>query len=212
VKKMSDGDTLLWVATANKKKAEELRRILSPLGYELRTLEDLSEPIQIIEDAPDFFGNAMKKAATLARATGTPAIGDDSGLCVDALGGRPGIHSARYAGVDANDGDRIAKILREMEAVSADQRSARFVCCICLVDKDGEIIATFEEYCEGTILMASQGSGGFGYDPIFSAQEHANQLSPTSFAELSPEEKDSISHRGQALRRLTAHIESHPLT
>ena len=188
----------LWLATANAKKGKELERILAPLGLRLRTMKELREPLEIVEDAPDFAGNAAKKAVTLARVVHDLALGDDSGLCVDALNGRPGVLSARYAGPDASDSDRIQKLLGELAGVPPPRRTARFVCSICVADRDGRILVAVEETCEGRILEASRGSEGFGYDPVFSPHASPNR----SFAELPAVEKDSFSHRGKALVRL----------
>ena len=160
----------------------------------------MPEQIDVVEDAPDFAGNAAKKAVTLAKVVDAMAVGDDSGLCVDALDGRPGVLSARYAGPDATDSDRNQKLLGELEGVEGDARSARFVCNVCLSDADGNILAQFEESCEGHIQLSPSGDGGFGYDPLFVAREYRD--SGKSFAELDATDKDAISHRGRALRRL----------
>lgn len=188
----------LWLATANAKKRKELERILAPRGFRLRTLDELPEPLDIVEDAPDFAGNAAKKAVTLARTVGELALGDDSGLCVDALGGRPGVFSARYAGPGASDADRIEKLLGELAGVPPARRTARFVCSIAVADRSGRVVLAVEETCEGVIREASRGNEGFGYDPVFSPDASPDR----TFAELSPAEKDAFSHRGKALARL----------
>ena len=187
----------IWLATANTKKRLELERILAPLGIAIRT-----RAITVAEDAPDFAGNARQKATALALQVGAPALGDDSGLCVDALHGAPGVHSARYAGPGKTDQERNAKLLRELAQVPATQRGARFVCSICLADAAGNVLAAFEETCEGTLLMAARGDHGFGYDPLFVPRE----IPDKTFAELSPDEKDRVSHRGKALRRLVSYL------
>lgn len=201
----------LWVATSNDKKRQELHRLLSPLGYTLRLASEAPEPFHVVEDCPDFAGNAAKKAKVLSRLVGAMAVADDSGLCVDALDGAPGVHSARYAGNAATDEDRIHKLLEQLRDVPDPRRTARFVCCVCLTDKECKVLAAFECLCEGMILRAPRGGGGFGYDPVFVAQdlladgvplEHA----PT-FAELTPQQKDAISHRGKALRRLRGFLQ-----
>lgn len=192
----------LWIATGNKKKRVELERLLAPLGFALHTFDELTPPPEIVEDAPDFAGNARKKAVTLARLVGAPALGDDSGLCVDALDGRPGVLSARYGGPGASDADKIAKLLGELAGVPAPRRTARFVCSLCVADARGEVVAAIEDTCEGEIGRAPSGGGGFGYDPIFiPTATRTLALSPT-MAELSAAEKDAVSHRGRALRRL----------
>lgn len=188
----------LWLATANEKKRKELERILAPLGFRLRTMQELANPLEIVEDAPDFAGNARKKAVTLAKTVASWALGDDSGLCVDALDGRPGVLSARYAGPGASDADRIQKLLRELAGRPPEQRKARFVCSICIADPDGQVRLEVEETCEGRILEASRGREGFGYDPVFSPDASRDR----TFAELPAAEKDILSHRGKALRRL----------
>jgi XTP/dITP diphosphohydrolase len=195
--------TELWIATGNPKKREELDRLLRPLGIELRLQSEAPSAVEVVEDCPDFAGNAAKKATTLARIVGSMAVGDDSGLCVDSLGGRPGVHSARYAGDGATDEDRIHKLLSELDGSS--DRSARFISSVCLAGPDGSILATFEESCEGVIQTTPSGDGGFGYDPVFVAQEYLE--TGRSFAELTPEDKDAISHRGKALRRLACWFE-----
>ena len=197
---------VLWIATGNPKKRVELDRLLRPLGFELRLQSEAPQEVHVVEDQPDFAGNARKKALALAAVVDAPTIADDSGLCVDALDGRPGVHSARYAGEDATDTDRNAKLLAELEGILPEDRTARFVCSICLAAPDGTILATFEESCEGVIGHAPRGDGGFGYDPVFIAQEFLAENS--SFAELTPEQKDTISHRGKALRRLTKWLEN----
>lgn len=205
----------LWIASGNRKKRAELERLLAPLGYRIRTLDEAPPGIELIEDRPDFAGNAEVKATTLARAVRGYALGDDSGLCVDALGGEPGVRSARWAGESASDADRIAKLLAAM-AGRADRR-ARFVCSLCLAAPDGSVIARFEDRCEGLILEQPRGSSGFGYDPAFAPQDQPAWSEPpahrnlSSFAELDAVAKDRNSHRGRALRRLLTHLSSHPL-
>lgn len=199
----------LWIATANAKKRLELERLLGPLGYAIRNLADHPTPIGWVEDRPDFAGNAAIKASTVARAVGRPAIGDDSGLEVRALGGAPGVMSARYAGPEASDADRIDKLLAELDG--AVDRRARFVCHVCVAAPDGTVLATFEDTCEGVIATAPSGAGGFGYDPVFVPAGAAARAPAPTFAELSAHEKDAISHRGKALRRLRSWLLEHPL-
>jgi XTP/dITP diphosphohydrolase len=202
----------LWVATSNDKKRQELHRLLSPLGYTLRLASEAPEPFHVVEDCPDFAGNAAKKAKTLSLLVDGMAVADDSGLCVDALGGAPGVHSARYAGDGASDEDRIQKLLDQLEDVPDPQRTARFVCCVCLTDKDAKVLAAFESLCEGTILRAPRGKEGFGYDPVFVAHEFLASGVPMeqapTFAQLTPQQKDAISHRGQALRKLRGFLQT----
>jgi XTP/dITP diphosphohydrolase len=192
----------LWVATGNRKKRAELERLLAPLGYALRGLDDLPQPPRIVEDAPDFAGNARIKAVAVAHAAGALALGDDSGLCVDALGGRPGVQSARYGGPGASDADKVRLLLGELRDVPAAARTARFVCSLCLADAQGNVLAAIEDACEGHIAFAPAGSAGFGYDPVFVPTATRRDARGPTMAELRPEDKDAISHRGRALRRL----------
>ena len=202
--------TDLWIATGNSKKHAELSRMLQPLGYNLRMQSEAPSEIHVVEDQPDFTGNAAKKAIALATVVSAPTVADDSGLSVDALNGRPGVHSARYAGEGANDLDRITKLLGELATIPAPQRTARFTCSLCLSDATGQVIARFEESCEGIIRNTPKGEQGFGYDPIFVALEFLGQ--DTTFAELTPKQKDTISHRGKALRALETWLRTNPIT
>lgn len=202
----------LWIASNNEKKRVELARCLGGRGYDLRLQSEAPVKLDVVEDRPDFAGNAELKARALAGVVADYAVADDSGLCVDALDGRPGVHSARYGGDRCNsDAERAALLLHELDSVPTAQRAARFVCHICLVDPDGEVLARIEESCPGTIITAPRGEGGFGYDPVFVAAAHAHLDPAPTFAQLSPEEKDEVSHRGAALRRLVEFLENHPL-
>ena len=178
----------LLIATHNAGKIREFERIFSPLSVEV-SAADFSD---VEETGITFAENALLKAEAACRCTGMPCVADDSGLAVDALGGAPGIYSARYAGENATDADRIRKLLENLTGVPAPKRTARFLCSICCVFPNGDRI-TAEGICEGSIAFAPQGNDGFGYDPIFLVGEK-------SFAQLTPEEKDSVSHRGKALR------------
>ena len=181
------------VATHNAHKLKELARILLPLGIEAVTDRELGIRLSEVEETGTTFeDNAFLKADAACRETGLPAIADDSGLCVDALDGAPGIYSARYAGEGASDGEKIQKLLAAMSGVPAEKRCARFVSAICCVFPSGERL-TARGVCEGVIADAPRGQGGFGYDPVFLVGEK-------SYAELSPDEKDAVSHRGRALR------------
>lgn len=201
----------VWIASGNAKKLVELERLFrGRLPYTVRGLGEADTPIDWDEDAPDFAGNAAIKACTVAKAVGAFALADDSGLVVDALGGAPGVHSARYAGPDATDADRIEKLLSELRDAPAP-RTARFVCHVCLAAPDGTVLARFEETCEGTILASRRGEGGFGYDPVFVPDATSGQDPAPTFAELDPATKDAISHRGKALRKLLAWLGENPL-
>ncbi len=192
----------LIVATSNPHKLEEIRQVLDPLGVRVLSLgdadaADLPEPD---ENADTFAGNAAIKATEYARALGRPCLADDSGLEVDALGGAPGVYSARYAGVGDTRAERDAannaKLLGALKDVPDDQRAARFVCAMCVADPDGAIIATSRGTFDGVIGRAPRGANGFGYDPLLVLPDGRTS------AELTPDEKNARSHRGAALRSL----------
>lgn len=180
------------LASKNQKKLREMQEILSAQGVELVLQSELGVDIDVEETGDTFEENAILKAEAVCLATGLPAISDDSGLSVDALGGAPGIYSARYGGDGLDDEGRYRLLLRNMEG--EQNRACRFVCVICCAFPNGEHILARGE-CPGLLSEAPQGSGGFGYDPIFYLPELGK-----SMAELSPEEKNHISHRGAALR------------
>ena len=186
------------IASNNRKKIEELERILSPLNIYAKTAEQLGkESIEVEETGTTFAENAELKAKAMCEHTGMPAIADDSGLVVDALGGAPGVLSARYAGEGATDAEKINKLLTELMKTGSSDRSARFECVICCYFPNGEKIFAHGT-CEGTIGYAPRGANGFGYDPIFFVEGNK------TFAELSDHQKDLISHRGRALKELCA--------
>ncbi|MGH9803139.1 MAG: RdgB/HAM1 family non-canonical purine NTP pyrophosphatase [Blastocatellia bacterium] len=183
----------LLIATSNAGKVAELAFMLEGLDCRVIGLEDLPEvPPSIEETGETFADNALLKAEHYHRLTGLTALADDSGLVVDALGGRPGVYSARYGGEDLSSAEQIELLLNEMKAVPDEQRTARFECCIALVG-DG-LKQFFEGRCEGLIARAPTGDKGFGYDPIFVDAELGR-----SFAEFTREEKATRSHRGKAL-------------
>ena len=179
------------LATRNRKKVEEIKRITAGLSISISTLDDFPGCPEVEEDGATFEENAMKKAVTVARCTGWPALADDSGLEVSALNGAPGTLSARYAGEPADDKKNIVKLLQEMHAV--DKKDARFVCCIAFAVPDNKV-HIFHGYIEGFIGKEPRGSHGFGYDPVFYPTG-----SDRTFAEMHDAEKDAISHRGRAL-------------
>ncbi len=183
----------LVIATQNPGKLEEIRQVLGP-DISMKSLADYPDLPDIVEDGDTFEANAILKARTVARYTGCPALADDSGLEVDALGGDPGVRSARFAGENATDAENNAKLLRRLGKTPKEKRTARFRCVIAVTTPDGAV-RTAEGQCEGRILKAPRGDGGFGYDPLFLVPA----LSFT-FAELPPGGKNRISHRGQALR------------
>jgi XTP/dITP diphosphohydrolase len=188
------------LATRNKKKAEELKRITEGMPVSIFTLDDFPGCPETEEDGATFEANATKKALAVARYTGRPALADDSGLEVYALGGAPGIYSARYAGTGANDGQNTAKLLSEMRSLVQDKRRARFVCCIALAFPDGDTYI-FYGYAEGRIGTGPMGVRGFGYDPVF----YPDGFSRT-FGEMDEKEKDALSHRGKALQSFREHL------
>lgn len=188
------------IATHNKKKLAELERILAPLGIAAVTDKDLGIVLdEVEENGKTFQENAALKARAACQQTGLPAIADDSGLAVDALHGAPGIYSARYAGENATDTQRIEKLLNHMKGIPQGKRTARFVSNVCCVFPDGREFSV-EGICKGTIAFSPEGSGGFGYDPVFFT------AGGKSFACLTAEEKDNISHRGNALRALAQEL------
>ncbi len=187
--------TELVLASGNKGKLAEFQRLLDGLDVQIHSMKDYPEIGEIVEDGSTFAENALIKARTVCKATGKPAMADDSGLAVDALNGAPGIYSARFAGEQRSDADNNAKVLRLMETVADADRTARFFCVIAIVLPDGREY-TVEGTCEGTILHALRGEGGFGYDPLF----YVESMNKT-FAELTMEEKNRISHRGYANRK-----------
>lgn len=190
------------LATKNKKKAEEIKRIVENESVCLYTLDDFPDCSQVEEDGKTFEENAVKKAVAVAKRTGLPAVADDSGLEVYALDNAPGIYSARYAGNDSDDKKNIKKLLSEMQYVEDKDRGARFVCSIVFASPDGQIRA-FTEYCEGTIGTEPKGSNGFGYDPVFYPAGYKK-----TFAEMTEAEKDDLSHRGKAIKKLAEFLKS----
>ena len=185
----------LVLASGNKGKMAEFQRLLEGLDVQIHSMKEYPEIGEIVEDGSTFAENALIKARAVCKATGKPAMADDSGLAVDALNGAPGIYSARFAGEQRSDADNNAKVLQLLEGVEDSKRTARFFCVIAIVLPDGREY-TAEGTCEGTILRALRGEGGFGYDPLF----YVESLDKT-FAELTMEEKNRNSHRGHANRK-----------
>lgn len=189
------------IATNNAHKLAEIRHILAPFGIDGISLSQAGVTSCPEETGSTFEDNARIKAFAAMNATGMPAVADDSGLMVDALHGAPGVYSARYAGENATDLDRINKLLYEMRDVPAGARAARFVCAICCVFPDGNIISVRGK-CDGAIAFAPQGTGGFGFDPVF-----IEKTTGRSFASLAGEEKDRLSHRGKALTAFVTELD-----
>lgn len=189
--------TKFIIASNNQNKVKELDRILNPLGVTAVTAKSEGISLGDVEETGTTFAeNAEIKARAAFERTGLPAIADDSGLSVDALDGAPGVYSARYAGENATDADRIAKLLENMKDIPEDKRTAHFNCSICCIIDENTVIKA-EGKCFGVIGYEPKGSNGFGYDPVFLTD------GGRSFAELSSEEKDKLSHRGKALRELS---------
>lgn len=184
-----------FLATKNLKKLDELQRILSPLGIKVLCERDLDYSLEEVEENGTTFGeNALIKAKYAMEVTGLPSIADDSGLCVDALDGAPGIYSARFAGEPCDNDKNNQKLLGLLRGKPISERTAKFVSSVVCIFPDGKTI-TVEGECKGYIAEDYEGTGGFGYDPLFISEKG-------SFGILTPEEKDSISHRGRALRKL----------
>jgi len=186
----------LVIGTTNLKKGHELQELLAPFGFEVQTLREAGGPIlDVVEDGDTFAYNARKKAAEQAVHLGAWVMADDSGLAVDALGGRPGVYSARYAGENATDADNNAKLLAELGDLPLAKRTAHYVCHVAVADPRGEIRAESDDICRGRIVFEPAGTNGFGYDPLFEVVEYHQ-----TFGQLGPLVKAAISHRARALR------------
>lgn len=185
----------LLVATRNKKKLQEIKELLVDLNFRVTSLEDYDALPEIVEDGVTFEQNAIKKAATIAIATGKLVLGEDSGLEVKALGCRPGVYSARYAGPGATDRKNNLKLLRELRGVPLKKRSARYRCAVALADPQG-LVGVVSGSCSGIIGTTPRGTAGFGYDPLFVIGKFGK-----TFAELGLEMKHAMSHRSKALKK-----------
>tara|TARA_R100001143_G_C3360945_1_gene135547 strand:+ start:5833 stop:6435 length:603 start_codon:yes stop_codon:yes gene_type:complete len=188
---------MIFLASGNPHKIEELHQLLEPLQIQVRSTRDLEDAAEVEEDQPDLAGNALKKARYWFDQTGLPSLADDTGLEVDVLNGAPGVYSARYAGENVTYAENVEKLLREM--VGEIDRSARFRTVIAFVTDEGEYL--FEGVCEGIITNERKGEKGFGYDPVFQPDDYSE-----TFAELSSKEKNRISHRGRALDKFVSRI------
>ncbi len=184
------------VATGNQNKMIEIRQILAGTDLDAVSMKEAGINVDIVEDGQSFVENALIKARAVAKASGQMAMADDSGLAIDALDGAPGIYSARYMGEDTSYEIKNQALIDQLDGLEGAQRSARYVCAIACVYPDGREI-TCEETMEGQIAEKSAGENGFGYDPIFYVPEYGKTA-----AELTPEEKNAISHRGKALRKM----------
>ena len=186
----------MFLASSNTGKLREYRELSRASGVTVELLPRFGEFPAFEESAPTFAENSAGKALHYSRFTDEAVLADDSGLVVPALGGAPGVHSARYAGPGATDAERVQKLLREMRGKQGDERRARFV-CVTAVAKAGRALAVVSDLAHGVITQEPRGAGGFGYDPVFLFEELGR-----TYAELSPEQKNSYSHRGKSFRKL----------
>ena len=203
---------LICAASNNAGKLKELRRILERMGHEVKSLRELGIDLDPEETGTTFAENARIKAEAFCKASGLPTVADDSGLCVDALNGAPGVYSARYCGHHGDDAANNAKLLREMAGVPEEKRTARFVSAVCFLLPNGRELLV-EGECPGSVAFTETGSNGFGYDPLFIPDRvglpdgtTAENTARRSYAELADGEKDAISHRGRAMEKLDAQL------
>ena len=185
----------LVIGTRNRKKGEELAQMLAPWGFRVATLVDVPAAIDVVEDGDSFAANAALKATQQARHLGRWVLADDSGLEVDALGGVPGIFSARFAGPNATDEQNNCHLLAQLANVPLENRTAHYVCHVTVADPAGTIRAESHDVCHGRIRFEAVGANGFGYDPLFEVVEYHR-----TFGELGPRVKQALSHRSRALR------------
>ena len=196
--------TYLVLGTRNPKKRRELEDLLAPLGIRIGTLDDHPESVVVEETGTSFAENAARKATIQARAIGEWVLGEDSGICVNALGGAPGIHSARFAGEPSQDDANNALLLARLADVPAPDRTAHYVCHVALADPAGQIVWQTEALCRGRITCAPRGRAGFGYDPLFEIPEYHR-----TFGELGERVKSVISHRARALRAFARFLQAY---
>jgi XTP/dITP diphosphohydrolase len=194
---------VLVVGTRNPKKRQEILEILGDLPIEVRDLTGWADAPEVVEDGDTFEANARKKASELARHLGQWVLGEDSGLVVPGLNGRPGVYSARYAGKQGDDAANNRRLLAELAPLPDDRRAAYYVCTAALADPTGAVRAVVEGRCHGVIVKDYRGGGGFGYDPLFLVPEYHK-----TFGELSARAKHAISHRARALARLRPALRS----
>jgi XTP/dITP diphosphohydrolase len=194
---------VLVLGTRNRKKCQEIVEILGDLGLELRDLSAYPDAPEVVEDGATFEANACKKASQLASALEEWVLGEDSGLVVPALRGRPGVYSARYAGKQGDDEANNDKLLAELASAPDERREAYYVCTVAVANPMGEVVAEAEGRCHGKIVCERRGSGGFGYDPLFLISEYHK-----TFGELSARVKHALSHRARALAKLRPTLRS----
>jgi XTP/dITP diphosphohydrolase len=188
---------VLVLGTRNLKKRREIEEILGDLRLDLRDLSQFPDAPEVVEDGTTFEANARKKASATALALGQWVLGEDSGLVVPGLNGRPGVYSARYAGKQGDDAANNARLLAELAPLPLDRRAAYYVCTAALADPEGTVHAVTDGRCQGTIILEHRGKGGFGYDPLFLIPEYHK-----TFGELSARVKHALSHRARALAKL----------
>jgi XTP/dITP diphosphohydrolase len=194
---------ILVLGTRNKKKRQEIVEILGDLGLDLRDLTQYPVAPEVVEDGDTFEANARKKASETAKALGEWVLGEDSGLVVPALGGRPGVYSARYAGRQGDDAANNARLLAELAPLPDDRRAAYYVCVAAVADPSGAVQTVTEGRCHGIITREHLGTGGFGYDPLFLIPEYHR-----TFGELSARVKHALSHRARALAALRPFLQA----
>jgi len=192
---------ILILGTRNEKKRRELDALLAPHGLSVRSLADFPEAVEVTEDGATFAENTRKKAVEQARALGQWVLAEDSGISVDALGGAPGVYSARFAGNDATDEANNALLLTRLGDTPPERRGAHYTCHVSLADPKGNIVAHAEETCRGRIATEPRGTAGFGYDPLFLVPEYHR-----TFGELGETAKSLLSHRARAMRRVAPEV------
>ncbi|QOR65730.1 XTP/dITP diphosphatase [Cytobacillus suaedae] len=192
----------ILIATTNQGKVADFKTLLTPLGIKVKSLLEYEDIIEVEETGATFTENAILKAEAISKQFNTNVIADDSGLAIDALQGRPGVYSARYAGIEKNDRANMAKVLEELEGIPTNKRTARFHCVLALAIPNDET-KTVEGTCEGIIATSPIGDQGFGYDPVFFLPELGKTM-----AQLSKEDKNQISHRAKAFKKLMGLLES----
>ena len=192
---------LLVLGTHNRKKGKELETLLAPHGIQLKTLADFPDALEVVEDGDSFAENARRKACVQACHLKQWVLGEDSGLSVDALGGAPGIYSARYSGEHADDPSNNRYLLEQLQGIPVEARTAHYTCHVTLADPEGEVRAECEAYCSGRIIDEPRGTAGFGYDPLFEIVEYRR-----TFGELGETVKSVLSHRARAVRQILPHI------
>jgi XTP/dITP diphosphohydrolase len=197
---------VLVLGTRNRKKCQEIAEILGDLGLDLRDLTAYPKAPEVVEDGNTFEANARKKATELAQALGQWVLGEDSGLVVPALGGRPGVYSARFAGKQGDDEANNDLLLAELASLPDDQKEAYYICTAALADPQGKVRTVVEGRCHGIMIRERRGKGGFGYDPLFLIPEYH-----LTFGELSSRVKHALSHRARALAGLRGSLRQHLL-